>query len=282
MPPGRREVRVKSAVPHDGTHPEVSRQCSRGGWGRLRIVERPLVVTIDGPAGAGKSATARELARRLGIPYLDTGAMYRAVAVAAVMAGCPVPPGSARGREALAAVAREIRFGPGPDLGDLEVSWGGQDLLPQLRSPEASHLASLVSAVPEVRRELVSRQRELVRAAGGGVVEGRDIGTVVFPDATVKVFLTASAEERANRRWQELARRNVSVTLEDVLAQQRERDRRDASREHSPLRPAPGAIILDTSTLGLEQVVAKLLALVRDRTGLTSPESLDSSGRLPV
>ena len=234
-------------------------------------MKRPLVVTIDGPAGAGKSATARELARHLGIPYLDTGAMYRAVAVAAAMEGCSVPPGSAREREALAELARKIRFVPGPGLGDLKVSWGEQDLLPRLRSPEASHMASLVSAVPEVRRELVQQQRELVRSAGGGVVEGRDMGTVVFPDATVKVFLTASAEERANRRWQELARRNVDVTLEDVLAQQRERDQRDASREHSPLRPAAGAIILDTSAMGLEQVVTELLALVRARTGVDVP-----------
>lgn len=226
-----------------------------------------MVVAIDGPAGAGKSAAARALAQRLGLPYLDTGAMYRAVAVAAALAGCRIPPDSADDEAALAAIAAEVGFRSGSQPDRLLVEWRAKDLSAMLRTPEASRCASVISAVSPVRRELVRKQRELVSHFGGGVVEGRDIGTVVFPDAPLKVFLTASPDERARRRWRELADKGGAVTFEAVLAEQHERDQRDANRSDSPLRPAPGAEILDSTHLSLDQVVERLVHLVGSREG---------------
>ncbi len=220
------------------------------------MATRPLVIAIDGPAGAGKSAAARELARRLGLPYLDTGAMYRAVAVAARRAGLR-PPLDAGGEAQVVALAEQARisFSGNPDA--LRVLLDGLDVTDELRDPEISRLASVVSAIPGVRRALVARQREFV-AGRGGVVEGRDIGTVVFPDASLKVFLTASPEVRAQRRFEELRRRGVAVAWEAVVEEQKCRDLRDATRADSPLRPAEDACILDTSQLTLPQVVAAL------------------------
>jgi cytidylate kinase len=223
--------------------------------------DQPLIVALDGPAGAGKSATARELARRLGVPYLDTGAMYRAVGLAAARAGVPFPlddEGVARAVEVARRVRIEFRDGaPGQ-----RVLLDGEDVTAELRRPEASRRASMVSAVPGVRRAMVARQRELA-ARAGGVVEGRDIGTVVFPDAPVKIFLTASPEVRARRRFDELRRQGLEARWEDVLVDQQERDRRDAERADSPMRPAAGAVVFDTSSLGLDEVVTELSALVR-------------------
>jgi len=201
---------------------------------------------------------------RLNLPYLDTGAMYRAVALAGRRAGLAAPL-DGRGREVVATLAESM---------DLEVSGGprhqrvrlnGEDVTSRLRDPDVSQFASVVSAIPEVRRALVRRQRELAERTGG-IVEGRDIGTVVFPDATVKVFVTAEAEVRARRRFDELAKRGATATWEEVLREQRERDRRDSARADSPMRPASDAVILDTSNLTLDQVVEALLAIVRRAT----------------
>jgi cytidylate kinase len=219
-----------------------------------------MLIAIDGPAGAGKSAVARELAVRLGLPYVDTGAMYRAVALLSLRAGIGEPlEKDGRRRVAELAATMEIAFEGDPRT--QRVLLAGADVTGALRDPEVSHMASVVSALPEVRRELVRRQRALA-GAGGGVVEGRDIGTVVFPDAPVKIFLTASPEVRAGRRFEELRRRRVDVRWEDVLAEQVERDRRDASRPDSPLRPAPGAVIVDTSGLSLPEAVERLRRLI--------------------
>lgn len=234
------------------------------GGGRLRgSMSRPIIVAIDGPAGAGKSATAREVALRLDVPYLDTGAMYRAVGVAA-MRRCIRPPLRPACEEQLVELAAllQIRFAGNPR--DQRVLLDGEDVTAELRTPAASVMASVVSAVPGVRREMVRQQRQLA-AASGGVVEGRDIGTVVFPDADVKVFLTASPEIRARRRFDELAARGVRTSWEEVLEEQRQRDLRDSTRADSPLRPAAGAHVLDTSDLTLEQVVTRVLDLVRER-----------------
>lgn len=224
------------------------------------MAQRPILIAIDGPAGAGKSATAREVAVRLGLPYLDTGAMYRAVALLAARAGLGPELGAA-GREAVVELARslEVRF-----LGDprnQRVVVGGEDVTGALRAPEVSRMASVVSAIPEVRREMVRRQRELA-ARTGGVVEGRDIGTVVFPDATLKVFLTAAPEVRAQRRFEELTGRGVAARWESVAAEQRERDLRDSTRPDSPLKPADGAVIVDSSRLSLAEVVDAVVALL--------------------
>jgi cytidylate kinase len=225
------------------------------------VPEQPLIVTVDGPAGAGKSAAARGLARRLGLPYLDTGAMYRAVGLAAARAGVSFPLGE-EGVERAVEVARRVRIEfhdgePAP-----RVLLDGEDVTVELRRPEASRRASMVSVVPGVRRAMVARQRELA-VRSGGVVEGRDIGTVVFPDAPVKFFLTASPEVRARRRFEELQRQGVAARWEEVLAEQQERDGRDAERVDSPMRPAAGAVVFDTSALTLDEVVEQLSALVR-------------------
>jgi cytidylate kinase len=224
------------------------------------VTQRPVLIAIDGPAGAGKSATAREVAVRLGLQYLDTGAMYRAVALLAARAGLGPELGAA-GRDTVVEMARrlDVRFSGDPR--DQRVAVGGEDVTGALRAPEVSRMASVVSAIPEVRREMVRRQRELA-ARAGGVVEGRDIGTVVFPDATLKVFLTAAPEVRAERRFVELRARGVAARRESVAAEQRERDLRDSTRPDSPLKPADGAVIVDSSRLSLAEVVDAVVALL--------------------
>ena len=228
-------------------------------------------MAIDGPAGAGKSAAARELALQLSVPYLDTGAMYRAVGLLAWRAGL-VHPFDAAEQALLESSARSLDIAFSGDPRAQRVALGGEDVTEALRSPEVSQLASQVSAISAVRRELVRRQREIA-ALTGGVVEGRDIGTVVFPHARFKFFVTASVEVRAQRRFDELRRRGVAATWESVEAEQRERDLRDSSRADSPMVPAPDAVIVDTSSMTLEQVVGKLLAIIDERSSFERPAS---------
>jgi cytidylate kinase len=204
-----------------------------------------MVVAIDGPAGAGKSTVARAVADALGFTYLDSGAMYRSVALAALRDPARAPGDVAR--------AARIRLGERVLLDD-------EDVTDAIRAPEVSEAASRVAAEPSVRDALVAKQRALI-SAGNWVAEGRDIGTVVAPDAAVKVFLTASPAERARRRAAELG-----ADAGTVLAEQALRDRRDEDREHSPLRPADGAEVLDTTGLGLDEVVTRVAALARQAT----------------
>jgi cytidylate kinase len=199
-----------------------------------------MVVAIDGPAGAGKSTVARALARELGFTYLDSGAMYRAVALMTQRHGGPA-----------ADRAEELEI----VLGD-QVLAGGEDVTAAIRTPEVSEGASQVATDPAVRAALVKKQRELL-AGGDWVAEGRDIGTVVAPEAEVKVFLTASPEERARRRAEELG-----TDVETVQRDQALRDAQDTEREHSPLMAAPGAIELDTSGLSIDEVVGRIVQLV--------------------
>lgn len=217
-------------------------------------------MAIDGPTAAGKSTVAREIARRLGYAYLDTGAMYRAVALAAQRRGTDLSD-----HAALTRLARglAIEFTGAPDGGRVLVD--GEDVTDAIRSPEVSEASSRVSTIPGVREAMVARQRVLA-AAGGVVMEGRDIGTVVLPDAEVKVFLTASLDARAGRRHAELLARGVAVTLDEVRRQVADRDRRDETRAHSPLRPAPDAVTVDTTDLTLAQAIAAVLDVVRRRT----------------
>jgi CMP/dCMP kinase len=219
-----------------------------------------LLIAIDGPAGAGKSATAKELAQRLGLPYLDTGAMYRALALLALRRDLRPPLDPAlEGRLVELARSLTVEFAGGAR--SQRTLLAGEDVTEALRTPEVSAMASVVSAVSGVRREMVRRQREIA-ARTGGVVEGRDIGTVVFPAAPLKIFLTASPEVRARRRFDELAKRGIKVRWEDVLEEQRLRDHRDSTRADSPLKPAPDAVVVDTSGLDLAQVVEKIALLL--------------------
>jgi cytidylate kinase len=224
------------------------------------VTAKPLLIAIDGPAGAGKSATARELAQRLGLPYLDTGAMYRALGLLALRRGLRPPlDGAAESR--VVALGRELGVELAGTASSQLVLLDGEDVTVKLRTPEVSVMASVVSAIPAVRREMVRRQRELA-ARSGGVVEGRDIGTVVFPEARLKIFLTATPEVRARRRFDELIRRGIGVRWEEVLEEQRVRDHRDSTRADSPLKPAPDAVVVDTSGLDLAQVVETIVVLL--------------------
>jgi cytidylate kinase len=201
-----------------------------------------MVVAIDGPAGAGKSSVARALADALGFTYLDSGAMYRAVGLMTLRHG---------GAASQQAKRLELQ------LGDRVIA-NGEDVTDAIRAPEVSEAASRVAANPAVRAALVAKQRELL-AHGDWVAEGRDIGTVVAPDAVLKVFLTATPEERARRRADELG-----ADVDTVLRDQALRDAQDSSREHSPLAIAPGAVELDTTGLGVDQVVERIASMVRE------------------
>ncbi|HET7785659.1 MAG TPA: (d)CMP kinase [Myxococcales bacterium] len=214
-----------------------------------RCVSAPIVA-IDGPAGAGKSTVARQLARRLGFSMIDTGAIYRSVALEALRRGIAWDDDEALRQMLVEGLGLEFR-------GDRVLLHGG-DVSEAIRTPEISRGASVVSARPVVRKELLQLQRNLGRAATrGAVLEGRDIGTVVFPDAEVKFFLTASDEARAGRRHAELLERGLSVPLSEVLADQRRRDRDDSERAIAPLRPADDAIRVETTGLDLNEVVER-------------------------
>jgi CMP/dCMP kinase len=204
------------------------------------------VVAIDGPAGSGKSTVARALAARLGVPYLDTGAMYRAVAFAALRRGVDPEDGETVGR-----IAEHIEL----ELADGDVTVDGVDASIEIRGPEVTRAVSAVAANPGVRRELVRRQREWVAAHGGSaVVEGRDIGTVVFPDAPLKAYLTARLEVRAGRRHKEVA----DLDYEAVMADMARRDTVDEGREVDPLLCADDAVQIDTTDRSVDEIVADL------------------------
>jgi cytidylate kinase len=208
-----------------------------------------MVIAIDGPAGAGKSTVARAVARALGITYLDSGAMYRCVALAALRAGASLDDGEELGR-----LARRLEI----PLPDGRVSLDGEEVSEAIRAPEVGAAASRVSVHPEVRDAMVERQRAMI-ASGDCVVEGRDIGTVVSPDASLKVFLTASDDERARRRAAE-----TGEPLADVLAAQATRDARDRRREHGALRAADDAVEIDTTGRKADDVARRIAALAAE------------------
>jgi cytidylate kinase len=222
---------------------------------------RPIVA-IDGPAGAGKSTVARRLAEALGYVLVDTGAMYRSVAFAAKRAGVPWSEASRVGEVTRGLVAgHALGFERDPTLG-VRVKLSGEDVSDAIRTPDISQGASLVSAHREVRDALLDLQR-IAGKEGGVVLEGRDIGTVVFPDAEVKFFLTASAETRAQRRHAELAAKGQAASLEQTLADVKRRDAQDSTREVAPLRKADGAVEIDTTALSIDETLAQMLDEVR-------------------
>jgi len=207
------------------------------------------VIAIDGPAGSGKSTVARALAESLNLQYLDTGAMYRAVTFAVLRSG-----GDPGDVDSAAAVARSVDL----DIGLERVMVDGVDATLEIRGPEVTRAVSEVASNPAVRHELVARQREWTRQRGGGVLEGRDIGTVVFPDAELKVYLTADPAERARRRAKEV----TDLDYETVAADLARRDALDSNRKADPLVEAGDAVVVDTTGLDIERVVEKVLALL--------------------
>jgi cytidylate kinase len=218
-------------------------------------------ITLDGPSGTGKSSVARQVAQQLGAHYLDTGAMYRAATIAVLDAGVALDD-----KIAVARAVSEATIEVGTDARREKVKVDGVDVRQRIRGAEVTRAVSPVSAVPAVRRLLVARQRELVAGAGAVVVEGRDIGTVVLPDATLKIYLTASPEVRAQRRAGQLG-----VTDPDKIAalaaDLRRRDDYDSRRADSPLRPAEDAVVVDSTELAQEETVAKVVALALEAVG---------------
>jgi cytidylate kinase len=220
---------------------------------------RPIVVAIDGPAGAGKSTVSKRLTGLLGYRLLDTGALYRSVALSAKRRGVAYADSAA-----LAAIAAGLDIEFQLDGMTNRVFLAGEDVSAAIRTPEMSEGSSIVSAVPEVRAALLQLQRELA-GKGGVVAEGRDVGTVVLPDAGAKFFLTASDEVRARRRVEELQAAGIEAMYDETLAEIRRRDQRDSSREAAPLVCAPDAIVVDSSILTVDAVVDEMARIVRER-----------------
>ena len=220
---------------------------------------RPVSIAIDGPSGAGKSTIARAVARRLGFTYVDTGAIYRTVGLYVKRRG--LPPAD---REGTVACLPELNIELRHIEGVQHVFLNGEDVSQAIRMPEISLYASHVSAVPEVRAFLLELQREFARREDV-VMDGRDIGTVVLPDARVKIFLTASVKERAHRRFEELKEKGVDTSYEEVLRDMEFRDRNDSSRAAAPLRQAEDAVLVDTTGNTLEQSISQLEKTIKER-----------------
>lgn len=215
-------------------------------------------VAIDGPAGAGKSTVSRAAAKAVGYIYVDTGALYRAVGVNALRKGIDT-----KDKPAVAASLADISVDLVFENGEQKVLLNGENVSAEIRTPPASMAASDVSAVPEVRAFLFDLQRDIAKR-NNCIMDGRDIGTVVLPDAKVKIFLTASPEERAKRRYNELIEKGTEVKYEDVLSELIERDYNDSHREIAPLKPAEDGVILDTTGLSLEQSVEEIIRIIKE------------------
>jgi len=222
-------------------------------------MSRPLIIAIDGPSGSGKSTLGRMLARELGVLYIDTGSMYRAVALAVIETAL-----NAADDVAVSALAERVNIDLTGEPDSLNVTLDGRDVSDRIRDEDVTHISSIVSTIPAVRRAMVKRQREL--GERGAVMNGRDIGTVVFPTADVKFFLDAAIEERAERRLAEEREHNPAATYEQTLADITERDRRDTTRADSPLVAAEDAIIVDSSGMSIDDVFQKMMLIVKERT----------------
>lgn len=213
------------------------------------------IIAIDGPAGAGKSTVAKIIARKLDYTYIDTGAMYRVCALCAIRNGIAFDDDAELGK-----IASSVSIALGEENGIYKVYCDGEDVSTEIRTPEVSAAASPVSAAPSVRLAMVEQQREMARL-GGVVMDGRDIGTNVFPNADCKIFLTATPEERARRRYLEFAAKGHDTTVEKVLADLNERDARDSSRAIAPLKQADDAVLIDSTEMTIEEVVESIVAI---------------------
>jgi CMP/dCMP kinase len=220
---------------------------------------RPLIIAIDGPSGAGKSTLGRMLARELGLLYIDTGSMYRAVALAVIEATI-----NEADDVAVGSLAERVDIDLKGDPDSLRVMLEGSDVTERIRDDDVTNISSIISTISAVRHAMVRRQREL--GERGAVMNGRDIGTVVFPNADVKFFLTAALDERAQRRLSEEREHNPAATYEQTLADITERDRRDTTRTDSPLVAADDAIVIDSTGMPIEEVFEKMMVIVRERT----------------
>jgi cytidylate kinase len=221
-------------------------------------MSRPLIIAIDGPSGAGKSTLGRMLARELGLLYIDTGSMYRAVALAVIESTV-----NENDDVAVGSLAQRINIDLAGDPDSLRVTLGGRDVTDRIRHEDVTHMSSIISTIPAVRRAMVERQRELGKR--GAVMNGRDIGTVVFPDAGAKFFLTAVPEERAERRLAEERANNPAAHYDQTLADITERDRRDTTRVDSPLLAAADAIVIDSTGQPVDEVFRRMMSEVEKR-----------------
>lgn len=226
-----------------------------------------MIIAIDGPSGAGKSTLGRMIARELNLLYIDTGAMYRAASLAVIESGV-----STTDKAAIAEVVARADINLEGDPDSLQVMLNGRDVSQEIRTEEVSHSSSIISTIPEVRRSLVNRQREMGTRSGGVVLDGRDAGTVVFPQADVKFFLTAAPEERAHRRYEEDRLKERDATYEDTLANINTRDRRDSTRNDSPLAIADDAVVIDSTELSIDEVFERMLEVIRERQSDTGKE----------
>jgi cytidylate kinase len=218
-----------------------------------------MIIAIDGPSGSGKSTLGRRLARELGLLYIDTGSMYRAIALAVIESSINETDDTSVGS---LAAAVDISLEGDPD--SLKVRLDGRDVSERIRDEDVTQISSVISTIPAVRRAMVQRQREL--GARGAVLNGRDIGTVVFPNADVKFFLTASPDERAQRRFDEDRALGAGGSLAETFADMTERDRRDSTREDSPLLKADDAMLVDSSSLSIDEVFAKMMATINEKS----------------
>jgi cytidylate kinase len=219
-----------------------------------------MIIAIDGPSGAGKSTLGRMLARELKLLYIDTGAMYRAAALAVIESGV-----TTTDSEMVAEVVRRADINLEGDPDSLQVMLDGHDVSQKIRTEEVSHSSSVISTIPEVRRILVNRQRELGERSRGVVLDGRDIGTIVFPQADIKFFLTAAPEQRAQRRYDEDRLKERDASYEETLAEINTRDRRDSTRDDSPLAIAEDAIVIDSTENSIEEVFDEMMKALRER-----------------
>lgn len=218
-----------------------------------------VAIALDGPAGAGKSSIAKRAAKALDFIYVDTGALYRTIGLAATRKGVEPKP-SSEVEKLLSEITVDLTFN---DKGEQIVLLDGEDVSGLIRTPEASMMASKISAVPSVRAYLLDLQRNMAKSHNV-IMDGRDIGTVVLPDAKVKIFLTASPEARAQRRYKELCEKGMDVKYEDILNDVITRDYNDSHRETAPLKPAEGCVMVDTTELDFEQSVEKIISVIKE------------------
>jgi cytidylate kinase len=228
------------------------------------MAEKKNIITIDGPSGAGKSTISKLLAARLHYTYLDTGAMYRVVGLLVERTGLDLQAANSRKKLVQLLDSLDLKLAPGQENQETRAFLNGEDVSETIRTPEMAMVASRVSAEPEVRRKLSDMQR-VMGSKGAIVAEGRDMGTVVFPDAKYKFFLDATPEERALRRQKQLLEKGQKVEYEEILSQIRKRDQDDSSRSLAPLKPAADAIVIDSSEMSIEEVVSFMLAVIEKR-----------------